>query len=240
MTSRICIVGGSSGLGLKISSKLLSEGIDIVYVSREPSPRLALRQATYFPLDLSNCSSKDVSCFLAESGPFDGFAFCQRFRAVDLNDETSFIEEYRVTVYSTLLIINSYLNSYPDQQALSVVVVGSTYASHVGFDQPPGYHCSKAAQKSLVKTLSNRFRGRLIINMFSPPTFVKDGAEGYWSSSSKASIWNSLPAAKLPSVEQIADAIILTLLNPNPYISGNDILTDGGLSHLYFDQVGRF
>ena len=238
MNKRICIVGGSSGLGSVVSQKLIEGGgVEIVYVSRNVSSDPRLEEATHISLDLATCSALEVNNFLICQGPFDAFCFCQRYRSSDISVESAFIEEYRVTVYSILLIIDSYFKIYTPTTQLSAVVVGSTYASCVGFDQPPGYHCAKAAQKSLVKSLSNLYRALMSINMFSPPTFIKEGADLYWAKSSKTSLWETFPGARLPSVDAIADAIILSLLNPNQFCSGNDIILDSGFSHVYFDQV---
>ena len=81
-------------------------------------------------------------------------------------------------------LIKFYNNKIPSNENFTrVVLIGSSYASKVGYDQSWSYHVCKAAQLSLVRFFSIRSNGFYSINLLSPATYMKQGSEDYWTTS---------------------------------------------------------
>jgi NAD(P)-dependent dehydrogenase (short-subunit alcohol dehydrogenase family) len=102
MIQKVCVVGGSSGLGLSITKLLMSLGHEALVISRNKPEELDLLGVTHYSLDLeaSNFDSS-LSQILNEIGNVNAFCFCQRFRPSPNNLASNFLSEYRVMVEST-------------------------------------------------------------------------------------------------------------------------------------------
>lgn len=238
--SEYCVVGGSSGLGLVISKQLLALGHRVVVLSRSITSELQDLGVEHVSLDLSKDISADAfRAVVQRLGILSGFCFCQRYRPLPSAEfkADDFIGEYRVNVQSTYNLINAYMAFKPISSQIRVIVIGSTYASSIGFDQHPSYHCAKAALRSLVSYLACNFNQDLIINMLSPPSYIKDGSYDYWKSTFRHAHWVVNVGRPMPTVNDISGFVIEQLLSSNKLISGSHIKLDSGMSSLYFDQV---
>jgi NAD(P)-dependent dehydrogenase (short-subunit alcohol dehydrogenase family) len=237
MIKKVCVVGGSSGLGLAITRKLKSLGHEALVISRNKPKEIDLLGVKHYPLDLGASSFEDsLSQVLNEIGRVDAFCFCQRYRPSPNNLASKFLSEYKVMVESTYTFLEFYLNHIATNQFFNTVIVGSSYSASVGFDQDASYHCVKSAQRALVAYLSIHYSRYLSINLLSPPTFMKPGSIEHWLSTDKYNLWQESIGHNLPTAEIIADSIVNFLLTINPTLSGNNIMLDHGLSNLYFDQ----
>lgn len=229
------VIGGSSGLGLSIVKRLLTKHLQVVCISRT-KPLVSHPNLIHFSEDLLDLTKLRAQLIFKEYPNPDVLCFAQRHR--DSGDICP-NDEYNVMVRSTGFIIEQALetrtvdsNKYP----LRTVIIGSTYSSSAGFDQGWSYHAAKSAQSAIVRYFAASYCGRIIINMVSPPTYVKDNTETYWSSTTKNQRWISVSSLPLITVKQVADAVCTVLLNESQCISGNNIFLDYGLSNLYFDQ----
>ena len=229
------VIGGSSGLGLSIVESLLTKEIKVVCISRT-KPHISHPNLFHYLEDLLDLTQFRTQLIFKEHPDPDLLCFAQRYRN---SGDTCPIEEYNVMVRSTALIIEQALATRTvnsGDSPLRSVIIGSTYSSSAGFDQGWSYHAAKSAQAAIVRYFATSYCGRIIINMVSPPTYVKENAAAYWSSTTKNKRWISVSSLPLITVKQVAEAVCTVLLNESHCISGNNILSDYGLSNLYFDQ----
>ena len=240
------IVGGSDGLGLEISKRFLnSPDIQPVVLSRNKGKLTTLKgDFIHEKCDLLKFSSDDFLNLFNEHFPISSICFSQRYRSNLKNTDNLFnTEEYIVMVQSianALIAINSMKDDMPtkkEKDFLRIVVIGSTYAEGIGLDQQWSYHSCKAAQLSLVKYFSLNSNSKYNINMLSPATFIKNGAENYWKKQTKNKIWENYHIKRLATVKEIANSAFNLLTLSSRYINGNNILVDGGINNLYNDQI---
>ena len=242
---RSIIIGGSSGLGLEISNKLSkSKNYLPIIFSRSDQKLNSLKGPfLYEKCDLLKFSTDDFLKIFKKHLPLSSICFCQRYRNNLKVDDNQFnTEEYIVMVQSianALIAINSIkddiLNPNNDE-FLRIVIIGSTYAERIGYDQNWSYHSCKASQLSLVKYFSLNAKTKYNINLLSPATYIKKGAENYWKKNNKSKIWGNYSINKLATVSEIANAAFNLMSNSSRYINGNNILIDGGINSLYSDQ----
>ena len=74
------------------------------------------------------------------------------------------------------------------------------------------------------------------INLVCPATFMKEGSEEYWMNNPKSEIWKKYAAKKIATAKFVAVSIVNILLNSTLFNTGNRIMLDGGVSHIYHDQ----
>ena len=229
------VIGGSSGLGLSIAQRLLIKNFKVVCISRNKPPTSHPNLFHHFE-DLLDPTQLRIELLFKEFPNPDLLCFAQRYRR---SGDPCSLDEYNVMVRSTALIIEKALSIRtvkPGDHPLRVVIIGSTYSLSAGFDQGWSYHAAKSAQSAIVRYFSVSHCGRIIINMVSPPTYVKNNTDAYWSTTSKNERWTSASSLPLITVKQVAEAVCTILLDESVCISGNNILSDYGLANLYFDQ----
>ena len=152
------------------------------------------------------------------------------------------INEYKLSVDFIGKFIDQFIKFLESRKRseeifpIKLLIIGSTYSTQSGFEQDWSYHSTKAAQASLVKYFSIRSKGDFTINMLSPATFIKEGAENFWQNQKKFEFWKNYTNKGLATVNQIAEASIHYLFKSSIYINGQNILIDNGLSNLYPDQ----
>ncbi len=246
------VFGGSAGLGLQSTLELLERQKHVVIFSRSVSPDLLQKKnIEHIKLDLTSDNSQLFSDFLRHTTHIGGVCFSQRHRIstevsyTTLNSHLITLAEFSTSVVSTGLFLQLLLEQLKDgsidTSPLShcpIVIVGSTYADSVGFDQPWQYHAAKAAQQSLVKYYSFHGARHLAINSLHPPSFIKQSSNTHSPSfEDKIRRWSQLPARSLDSVVEIANICVDFLLDPREIISGNQIRLDHGTGYLYPDQT---
>lgn len=231
------IVGGTNGLGCSIAEKLNEEGYEVVVTGRKNN--FKTKEINFLRIELENVNKKDFLDILNNSNSFNGVSFTQRYRPeLEIRD---YLKEVKVMISSIATFMDA-LNEFnfsnqKKQKFTKILIAGSNYSSKIGYDQGWEYHTIKSAQLALVKYFSVKSNGNYSINLLSPATYIKRGAEAYWEKQSISKKWLNFPSRHLLYVDDIADAFKLFMLEGNNYISGNNIFIDGGLFNLYADQV---
>ena len=233
------IIGGSRGLGKEIIQVLLDKEYEVINISRSNLETIS-KNLTNINKDLISLDKHEVSQIFNQFDNLDGIIFSQRFRKRESSIQTeNYVDEYKSSVISTSNIIEAYReyqHSRVTQSIGSIILVGSTYSSSIGFDQDWSYHACKFAQEALVKYYSVHSQGKFSINLVCPASYMKEGTEEYWTNSPKSEIWKKYPVKKLAGAKFIAMSIVDLLLNSTLFNTGNKIMLDGGVSNIYHDQ----
>jgi len=233
------VVGGSQGLGKEIIKVLLNRNYQVMNISRSKC-LISSCHLSNISLDISELSSIEILDIFRDLEKIDGIIFSQRFRRDGANcNNKDYINEYQTTVIATSIIIEAYLK-YQQMSVKnnvgSIILVGSTYSKSIGLDQNWSYHTCKYAQEALVNYYSVHSNGKFSINLVCPATYMKEGSEEYWNKSHKAEIWKRYSVKQLATARSIANNIIDILIGSTLFNTGNKIMLDGGVSHIYHDQ----
>ena len=233
------VVGGSQGLGKEIVEVLLDRNHEVINISRSKC-LISSSHLSNISLDISDLMNADVSYLFKDLEKIDGIIFSQRFRKEGVSCKSDYyIDEYKTTVIARSIIIEAYLK-YQEfsgkNNVGSIILVGSTYSKSVGLDQNWSYHACKYAQEAIVNYYAVHSCGKFSINLVCPATYMKKGSEEYWNRSRKGEIWKKYPVKNLASARSIANNIVDILIGSTLLNTGNKIMLDGGVSHLYHDQ----
>lgn len=233
------VVGGSQGLGKEIIRVLLNRNFEVMNISRSK----CLISSTYLTnvtLDISVLNRLHISKIFRNADKIDGIIFSQRFRNQgEICKDEDHIDEYKTTVVATSIIIEEY-RKYQQMNSKnnigSIILVGSTYSKSIGLDQNWSYHTCKYAQEALVNYYAVHSDGKFSINLVCPATYMKEGTEKYWRSNRKSEIWEKYSVKQLATVQDMAINVVNILICSTLFNSGNKIMLDGGVSHIYHDQ----
>lgn len=230
--------GGSRGIGAAVVARLLRAGLEVVHVDLE-APAGGAPATTHGShyvegsagdtdvIDRAITMAKDVAdsfgAFVACAGvsrPGDLFTYLAADweRMIDVNLSSVF--------YGTRLAAEAMAGGG------SIVAIASVHA-HLGFGGRAAYCASKAGVLGLVRSLAVEWAPRGIrVNSVSPGYTATDLVKRNIASGAvdEVEMLNRIPAHRLGTPDEIAEAVWFLCSPASSYISGTDILVDGGLA----------
>ena len=243
--SNALIFGGSSGLGFEIARIFQdSKTYQPIICSRNaPNSEDELLTIKHEECDLGKFTKNSFLNLFNKYDSISSLCFSQRFRNdKKTNLDDFYINEYNVMVLSISRAIEAF-KIYKNNPSINkndyftrILVIGSVYSETIGLDQDFNYHACKFAQLGLIKYFALQSKASFNINMLSPATYVKKGAEKYWRNNPKSELWDNFPMKRLAKVNDIAREAFNILTNSSKFLNGNNLIVDSGVINLYNDQ----
>jgi NAD(P)-dependent dehydrogenase (short-subunit alcohol dehydrogenase family) len=237
-TTLSLIVGGSKGLGGSVARKFAREGHQVVILSRTP-PKLEGAQGAirHVVADLENRAQLTgvLATITATGAKVANLVLSQRFRGND----NAWERELEVSLSATRFIIESLVESFAP--GTSIVLVSSVAAEIVVEDQPIGYHVAKAGLQQMARYYSVMLGRRGVrCNCVSPSIFIKEEFQHQPIDAEKAAFFRQVIPLGRPGTWEEVCGVIAFLCSPAAgYVTGQDIVVDGGVSHQSALSVAR-
>jgi NAD(P)-dependent dehydrogenase (short-subunit alcohol dehydrogenase family) len=235
------ITGGNSGIGLATAQTFIQEGATVVIVGRnqqalDEAVQTLGEKATALQADVANISDLDrvFNAIKDQYGRIDILflnAGVAPFAPLESTDEALFDHIINVNVKGVFFAIQK---ASPLLAQGASVVINSSVANMVGIPNTSVYSASKAAVRSLARTLSAELVGRSIrVNTVSPgpiqtPLFGKTGLPQETAEGLGAALIDSVPMKRLGQPEEIAKAVLFLASDDSSYVLGADFVIDGG------------
>ena len=200
----------------------------------------------HYSVDLSKNNTSFFKDYINKNQNIAGVCFSQRYRENGdiLENYEKAQKEFNISILHTGSFIDLLLNDMKknrlenkEEKHCSIVIIGSVYATSIGFDQRWEYHIAKTAQQALVRYFSAIGGRNISINTIDPPTFKKTSDNHSKEFMTKLDNWSKLPAKDLNKHEDIAEICVDLLTCKNNMISGNNIRLDYGTGFIYPDQI---
>ncbi|NGO08951.1 SDR family oxidoreductase [Streptomyces sp. HC44] len=236
------ITGGSSGIGLATAQRFIEEGA-VVYVTGRRQQELeaaaakvgaiAVQGDVSDPADLDRLydtvrgDGRRIDVLVTNVGTA-GVAMLE-----DITDEL-FDKIFDINVKGTLKTVQKALPLLND--GASIVLVGSVSGS----TSTPGYSvygASKAAVRSFARGWASELKGRNIrVNTVAPGTTdtpgIGSGADDDTRREFMANLSSQVPLGRWGRPEEQADAILFLASEQSSYITGFELVVDGGATQL--------
>jgi len=223
------IVGGTSGIGLALANKLMSNGDAVTVISRKNNDDLA-DGIHHISLDVLKDDFNAIDLEVV-----DGLVYCpgsinlKPFKALKDDD---FLEDFKINVLGAAKAIKAFEPHLKKSENASVVLF-STVA--VGQGMP--YHASTAAAKGAVeglgKSLAAEFAPKIRVNMIAPSITDTPMASQLLSSTDKMEkSAKRHPLKAVGDAKDIASLASYLLSTDAKWITGQVFGIDGGLSTL--------
>ena len=239
------ITGGNSGIGLGIAEEFKDNGARVVICGRDrktldSTQKHLGKDALVVQADVSNLADIDMlfKKTAERFGKIDTLvvnAGVAVFVPVDQVDEAMFDKIVNINfkgAYFTIQKALPYLND-----GASVILI-SSIAQSKGIGTTSVYSATKAALRSLARTLSSDLLSRGIrVNVVSPgpietPIFDKLGMPADQVAGAKEGFAGMVPLKRLGTSAEVAKAVLFFASQDSSFVIGEEIQVDGGMANL--------
>jgi NAD(P)-dependent dehydrogenase (short-subunit alcohol dehydrogenase family) len=239
------ITGGTTGIGLATAKLFIKEGARVAIVGQDAQRveaagkelgdgALALRADVSSAADMAAVAATLKTAFGSLDIVFAnaGIAEPMQFSDVDSGNIDKQIDVNFKGVIYTVQSMLALLNN-----PSSVVLTGTTLAEQ-GVAGLSVYSATKAAVRSLARTLSTELQPRGVrVNVISPglietPIYGKLGLTPEAVQAWAGHLMAKVPAARFGQADEVAKAVLFMASDDSSYMIGENVLFDGGMATL--------
>lgn len=232
------VVGGTRGGGLTWARLLALRGHLVTVVGRK-APTLRMLNIRFHRLDLASTRRIPAACrAISAHGRLDSLALFQRYRG----RRDPWDGELGIGLTATHRLIEGFADRFEPEGSRSIVAVSSVASRLIAQENGPGYHVAKAGLVQLVRYHAAVLGTRgLRVNCVSPGTVMKDESEGFYRANKalRALYERTIPLGRMGRTQDVA-GVVDFLCGPNAaFVTGQEIVVDGGLSLLWQETLAR-
>lgn len=237
---RILVTGGSRGLGLDICQALLKLNASIITTARHASPGVDDlkqrfgRQFEFIPCDFSD--NKQIEAFVDKAQllnhPFQGLvanAAVGTEGMLTMLSPDQIHDSLQVNLHATILVTQAVLKGMlAHGQSGSLVFISSVCAQR-GFKGLSIYAAAKAGLCGFSKSIAREYGPRGIHSNAVLPGFLETEMTENISEPHKESLRKRTSLKRLGKAGDVTQTILHLLSDESRYITGSEIVVDGGL-----------
>ena len=237
------VTGASGGMGLEISKKLSENNIHVLMLDlQSPSREFLLKNKNchFKKVDVTNFNKmkKFIDGFYKEQKSIDYLInttgvlwFNRDVSAVDINSDI-WDKVFKINLKSMMYLSKIIVPLMKKNKFGSMIHISSIDALS-GDDKPQdAYGASKAAMIRLSKSFAIQFASYNIRSNVILPGPIETGMQIRWKKNPKAkkNLEKFIPLKRVGRPQDISNASIFLLSDQADYITGTEIIVDGGLT----------
>ncbi len=233
------VVGGTRGIG-KALVRLLANKRNLVSViaRNHPNQGKAVKGATYWKLDITKVDAfkKMLPRIIRKNGKLNNLVFFQKYRG-----DEDWKGEIMLSLTATKNIIEITPTFFVDEGG-SIVIMSSSVGHLISYDQPLGYHVGKAGINQMARYYAVKLGHKGIrVNSVSPCAVLKEETkEFYQKNKNLYNLYKDIaPLGRMGTSEDIANVIMFLCSPAGSFITGQNIIVDGGISIIGQEALGR-
>jgi NAD(P)-dependent dehydrogenase (short-subunit alcohol dehydrogenase family) len=232
------VIGGTRGLGRELVSHFVQQGSRVSVIGRSV-PERKRRGVRYWAVDVRDETSLQATLdhVLEATGRINSLVLFQRYRGSD----DPWIGELETSLTATKTIVESLAQQFAEGEK-SIVVVSSVNATLVAPYLPLGYHVAKAALIQMVRYWAIALGPAGIrVNSVSPGTVLKAESQDFFLENRdlRAFYEQITPLRRFGHASEVAQVIAFLCGNAASFVTGQDIVVDGGISLQWQESLAR-
>ncbi len=220
------IVGGSSGIGLALSQKLIAGGIRPLVIARSPG-ELELSKVSFFQADVLNEPLPEWS------QPLNGLVYCPgsiTLKPIRSLKEQDFLNDFQVNVLGAVRVIQQYLPNLKAGTPSSVILFSSV-AVEPGMNFHSSIAAAKGAVEGLMRSLAAELAPAIRVNAIALSLTQTKLAARLIDTEQKMQVAKDRhPLKQIGNAEDVASLAHWLLSDSSKFVTGQVIKMDGGLS----------
>ena len=237
------ITGGTTGIGLATAKLFLKEGARVAIIGQDAERvaiagkelgegAIALRADVSSMHDMAGVAARLKADFGKLDVVFANAGIAQPMPFSDVDDDNS-DNQIDVNFKGVIYTIQSML---PLLNKPSSIVLTSTTMIEKGVAGMSVYAATKAAVRSLARTLSAEFAPRGVrVNVISPglietPIYGKLGLPAEAVQEWATQLMAKVPASRIGQADEVAKAVLFMASDDSSYMMGENVLFDGGMA----------
>jgi NAD(P)-dependent dehydrogenase (short-subunit alcohol dehydrogenase family) len=244
MAPHTLVVGGTKGIGRTVARRLAGEGHTVSVIGRSTPATTDEERAlalTFWPADTADAPALDrvLRDIVDSRGPIGAMVLLQRFRG-DGDDWAGEIATSLTATRTLLEWAGGHLDARVGGKA--IVVISSTAASFVASEQPVSYHMAKAAVTQMVRYYGVSLGPAGIrVNAISPGTTVKEESRAFYAAHPELEqlYREIIPLGRMGTADDVADTALFLLSGRASFLTGQNIVLDGGVSLQAHESLAR-
>ena len=233
------VTGGSGGIGLDVSKKLAKLKIKVLILDIK-KPKFNANKFIYFEkVDLSNKTAINqvLDKFIKKHKRIDylinaaGVLWFDKDLGLEKIETSIWNKVFDINLKSMFLVLKKILPSMKKNKFGSIVNISSIDALS-GDDKPQeAYGASKAAMIRLSKSIAIQYANKNIRSNSILPGPIETPMQERWKKNpiAKKNLSKIIPLQRVGRPENISDAILFLLSEQSSFITGTEIIVDGGL-----------
>ena len=236
------VTGAGGGMGLEISNSLVSRGAAVVMLDLKDQPPLVKakkNRCLYCQGDLTD-EEFVIHSIATGSQKFNRIDYLVNAAGILLFGDDRSIMEIDFATWDRVFEVNLKASAYVARACIPHMLAGdggamvhiSTIQCFRGDDKPQdAYQASKAGLVALSKSLAIQFAGQGIRSNIIAPGMIDTPLQARWNKDPalKQRITDSIPLKRLGTAADIANACLFLLSDHAGYITGTEVIVDGGL-----------
>ena len=236
--SHTLVVGGTWGIGRAVTRSFAESGGRVSVIGRREPAEAALPNVQHMSVDVREPEAlRDaIAELVTEKGPLQNVVLLQRFRG----NGDKWDGELDVSLTATRTIVDDVSQRFADGGG-SIVIVCSNASRLVASEQHVGYHAAKAALRQMARYYAVELGPADIrVNCVTPGTVLKEeSADAHLASGWTATVVDATPLRRLGTPEDTAAAVVFLCSDAASFVTGHDLVVDGGLSLLWQESLIR-
>lgn len=236
------IVGGTRGVGRSLVASFQADGFRISVIGkREAYPEdFNSMRAKYYTTDLQNKKTREqvLKKIIIEQGKINYLIFFQRYRGL----EDSWLGEFELSLTVTKEIIEILSHDFSSLGDKSIVIMSSIASQFIASEQPVSYHVAKAGLIQLAKFYAVKLGPHQIrVNCISSGTVIKGESQDFYRKNKKLNqlYRKIIPLGRICSADEIASVARFLCSSNSSFITGQNLIVDGGLSLQWHESLAR-
>ena len=233
------VTGGSGGIGLDVSKKLAKLKIKVLILDIN-KPNISKNKFIYFEkVDLSNENeiNQAINKFIKKEKRIDyivnaaGVLWFDKDLGLEKIKNDIWDKVFTINLKSMLIVLKKILPKMKTNKFGSIVNISSIDALS-GDDKPQeAYGASKAAMIRLSKSIAIQYANKNIRSNSILPGPVDTPMQKRWKKNpnAKKNLTKIIPLQRVGKPENIADTVLFLLSEQSCFITGTEIIVDGGL-----------